>query len=480
MSQSKKIVVFSMTPLFPQFAMGGGQAQLKKITLYLGELGHRLTIFSTQREGSMTAFKWHENVEIQPLLRFKQPYPEPYFTPLYHIANAIRYVGGAIAAADIHYSHDGGLIFPYVYQDKPTVISLRAIIYPETMQSALLFQGDEWILPSEHTRASYEAAVSQFAPEVGERMHAIHNGFDWDVFRFTEPGAIFEVIPREIAEHPVMLFPHRPESAKGIYQVVQVAAKLVREHGWSDLRVLVPRWLDADSEPGNRDYYQELRRTIGEAGLSENFVFHEWVEEGLLAQYYSLADVTMCIGSSVETFGNTPFESLGCGSLPIVSRVATYRELLPDEHIDRVDYGDIEATVALADGILRERRRTTAATLHYLKAHFSLESMVKGYADVILNASKRSPLAYRVPKIDSATRYKLSPWCYISEERGIYHDFRSCYRAETELIKLAREYPQGFAGAMVDAGQLRTWLDDGYIVPLVKARSPGERPELQD
>ena len=31
----------------------------------------------------------------------------------------------ARADADIHYSHDGGeLIFPYVYQDKPTVISL--------------------------------------------------------------------------------------------------------------------------------------------------------------------------------------------------------------------------------------------------------------------------------------------------------------------------------------------------------------------
>ena len=91
-------------------------------------------------------FKWHENVEILPVLRFKQPYPEPYFTPLYHIANAIRTVGAAIAAADVHYSHDGGLIFPYVYQDKPTVISLRSILFAENLQSALLFQGDEWIL----------------------------------------------------------------------------------------------------------------------------------------------------------------------------------------------------------------------------------------------------------------------------------------------------------------------------------------------
>ena len=191
MTAGKKIAVFSMTPLFPEFVMGGGQIQLKKVALHLAELGHNLTILSTQREGSMTPFKWHENIEIKPCLRFKQPYPEPYFTPLYHIANAMRYVGDAIAEAHIHYSHDGGLIFPYVYQDIPTVISLRSIIYPETLQCAYLFQGDEWILPSEHTRASYEAVVAQFAPQVGERMHTIHNGFNWDFYRYTKPEAIF-------------------------------------------------------------------------------------------------------------------------------------------------------------------------------------------------------------------------------------------------------------------------------------------------
>ena len=107
--------------------------------------------------------------------------------------------------------------------------------------------------------------------------------------------------------------------------------------------MLVPRWLDAETEPGNRDYFDKLHSAIAAAGLTENFVFHEWISEALIAEYYSLADVTMCIGSCVETFGNSPFESLGCGTPAILSRVATYRDLLPDEHVDRVDYGDIDA-----------------------------------------------------------------------------------------------------------------------------------------
>ena len=472
MRTGKKIAVFSMTPLFPDFAMGGGQKQLKKVALYLAEQGHQLKILSTRREGSMTPFKWHDNVEIHPVLRFKQPYPEPYFTPVYHIANAIRDMGNAVAAADIHYSHDGGLIFPYVYQNTPTVISLRSIVYPETLQAAFLFQGDEWILPSEHTRASYEAVVSPFSPKVGERMHTIHNGFDWDKFQYTQPADIFEQIPAAIAEHPILLFPHRPERPKGMYEVVSVVEKLVHDYGWTELRVLVPRWLDAESEPTNRDYYDQLGRTIHAAGLADVFVFHEWIHDALIAEYYSLADVTMCIGSCVETFGNTPFESLGCGTLPILSRVAAYRDLLPDEHVNRVDYGDVDAAAEQAHAILVERRRTSKAALRYLKAEFSLEAMVTRYAEVILRAVKQPPLSYTLPKLTAETRYRLAPWCYLSAERGIYHDFRASYQMDSQLIDMVNASPAGFRGGAVAPACLHDWLDNGFVVPIIRAAQP--------
>lgn len=480
MSSGKKIAVFSLNPLFPDFSSGGNQAQLKKVALHLGELGHQLSILTTRREGSMTPFKWHDNVAIQPVLRFKQPFPEPYFTPIYHIANAMRAVGDAIAAADVHYSHDGGLIFPYVYQTIPTVISLRSIIYPETLQSAFLFQGDEWILPSEHTRASYEATVGQFAPQITERMHAVHNGFDWDVYRYTKPDAIFALIPPDVAERPALLFPHRPEAHKGIDEVVQVARNLVYQRGWRDLIVLAPRWLDADAEPSNRDYYDKLRRTIAEAGLNDVFVFHDWIPEVLIAEYYSLADLTMCIGSCVETFGNTPFESLGCGTPALVARVATYRDLLPDQHIKRVDYGDIEAATQIADAVLRQRRRTSASTLAYLRSEFSLEAMVGRYAELILNARKRPPLTYRRPVFNSQTRYQIAPWCCLSPDRGVYHDFRADYRHDDDLERLTREQPGGFPAEAVAEPLLRGWLAEGYVVPAIKAGAPQSTPMSRD
>lgn len=464
----KKVAIFSMTPLFPDFAMGGGQNQLKKIALHLGEQGHQLTILSTRHAaGSQQPFAWHENVRIQPVLRFKQPYPEPYFTPLYHIGNAMRYVGQALESADVHYSHDGGLIFPYVVQDIPTVISLRSIIYPETLQSALLFQGDEWILPSEHTRASYAAVVGQFAPAARERMHTIHNGFDWDFFCYTAPDEIFALLPRGIAQRPTLLFPHRPDPGKGIEQSLQLVEKLLRDYGWHDLCLLVPRWLDADTEPNNRAYFARLRRLVHAAGLGEHVLLHDWVSEALLPQYYSLADLTLCIGNMVETFGNTVFESLGCGTPVIAARVSTYRDLLPDAHIERVDYGDIAGTAALADAILRKKQRSSSATLSYLQAHFSQDVMVRAYADVILQARKRPPLLYKVQAFRADMRYQLAPWCVRSHHRGIYHDFRSDYTEDQALLGLLAEHPQGFPGAAAGAQDLHSWLDEGFVVPVI-------------
>ena len=202
--------------------------------------------------------------------------------------------------------------------------------------------------------------------------------------------------------------------------------------------------------------------------MGEAFVFHEWINDKLIAEYYSLADVTLCIGSYVETFGNTPFESLGCGTLPIVSRVGPYRDLLPDEHIARVDYGDIEATAAIAHEILSERRRASPATLRYLQSHFSQEAMVSAYADIILGARKKPPLQYRVPQLNNETLYRLAPWCAISPERGIFHDFRGDFAAEADLIRAAQEHPGGFSRRAVAAEQLRRWLDEGYITPLVR------------
>ena len=464
--------MFSMTPLFPNKVMGGAQKQLKRVAIHLGELGHEVTILTTRRQDASAPFQWAERVRIVPIFRFKQPYPEPYATPPYNIAAAIQDIGDTLEDADRFYLHDGGFMFPYAYQHVPTVVSFRSVIFSETLQSAFLFRGDELVLISEHQAAVFQNTVGRFFPEYRERLHIIHNGFDWDIYQPTPPAAILERIPVD-PDDDLVLYPHRPETPKGIQQTIEVVDQLVHRYGLTRVRALVPQWIDVDLDDDVRDFYAGLQREIDQRGLREHFVFHEWVPENLLPAYYSLGRVTLCLGSYVETFGNVAYESLGCGTPAVVARVGPNRDLLPEGLVDLIDYGDVDTAAALAADIITQRKRTPPATLTYLHEKFTLNRMVSAYADVILNARTRPGIAYQHTPIDAATVFKLAPWCYVTAQ-GVYHDFLAATSDDAALLMAVAAFPDGFtfASAGLPRAQVMAWYRDGYLTPRLPWTAP--------
>ena len=461
------IVMFSMTPLFRDKSMGGAQKQLKKVALHLAEEGHNITILCTQRSDAMEAFHWHENLQVLPIYRFKQPFPEPYDTPTYNIATAIQDTGEYLANADVFYSHDGGLIFPYVSQQIPTVVSLRSILFSETLQSGYLFQGDALILPSQHTADAWIHTKGRFFPEFKNRVHVIHNGLDFDIYKPTKPEAIIKRIGvKPNKKHRYIIYPHRPEAPKGIMQTAEVVSLLVHDYGMKDIRVLVPKWIDTGLAAHVRQFYDDLEEKIATYGLAQNFIFHDWVSDDLMPEYYSLGDLTLAIGNYVETFGNTPYESLACGTPVLASRVAPYRDMLPQDVL--VDYDDIEATAQKAAHILENKLPVSDDIMSWLHENFQQEAMVEAYADIILNAKKRGDMAYCFNPITPETRFKLAPWCYVSD-KGIYHDFKGTYYDQygwEELRRIVEKYPDSFTFLASIRNRIMEWYREGYIVPL--------------
>lgn len=464
--------MFSMTPLFADKNMGGAQKQLKRVALHLGALGHDVTLLATRRADSDAPFDWAARVHIVPIFRFKQPFPEPYATPPYNIAAAIQDLGDWLDDADVFYLHDGGFMFPYAYAHIPTVVSFRSVIFSETLQSAFLFRGDELILISEHQAGVMQHTVGRFFPGYRERLHIIHNGLDWSIYQPTPPDAILQHIPVD-ANDDLVLYPHRPERPKGIQQTIEVVDQLVHRYGLNRVRALVPRWIDVDLADDVRAFYDGLQRDIDRRGLREHFVFHEWVPEDLLPQFYSMGRVTLCLGSYVETFGNVAYESLACGTPAVVARVGPNRDLLPEGLVDLVDYGDVDTAARLAADIIRQRKRTPNATLDYLRANFALEQMVSAYADLILNARSKPALAYQYQPLDDATVFRLAPWCY-SAATGIYHDFLATYTDDPALQAAITAHPDGFTTAQsgTTQDQMMAWYREGYLVPVLPWANP--------
>ncbi len=466
-----KILMFSITPLFPDHDMGGGQKHLRTIAMHLAEQGHEITLLSTRRSDTPESFRWHENALVLPILRFKQPFPAPYDTPAYNIASIVQDVGEYMEQADRFYIHDGEFVFPYVYRSKPTVVGLRDNVYPETTQGAFHFEGDTLIVISEYARQFFLQTVGRFFPELPSRMKVIRNSIDWNRFQPTKPRRILDLIPGIHPQvHTIVLHPHRPEDSKGIWQTIEVADRLVHQYGFAQLRVLVPRWLGVQADPGVQDLYNRVEREIAQRNLSEHFIFHPWVPVSLIPEYYSLAGVTLALGHFVESFGNTVYESLGCGTPAIVARISSHRELLPESLVDKVDFGDHDTAAALAADILRAQRRTPQATIDYLHQHFRVDDQLNAYAETILNAQLAQPMQYHFDPISAATRFRLPIWCYRAGAKGIYHDYLVSYYRDDALEGLLDAYPDGFdvaeAGAQgVDAAQVQAWYREGYLVP---------------
>ena len=297
-----KIVMFSMTPLFRNRSMGGAQKQLRKVALHLAQEGHEVTILCTRRDDASEPFRWHERLEVRPIYRFKQPYPEPYDTQVYHIAAAIQDTAEYLAQADVFYNHDGGLIFPYIYQDIPAVFSLRSILFAETLQSGFLFQGDALILPSQHTADSWMATAGRFFPGLRERIRVIPNGLDWDEYQPQANPAALPGLPVDPGQHALVLYPHRPDDAKGIRQTIAVVDALVHRHGLHQVRCLVPQWIDTGVSAAVSDYYRGLQGEIAQRGLTGHFVFHPWISDDQRCAYYRMGAVTLVLGYYVESF----------------------------------------------------------------------------------------------------------------------------------------------------------------------------------
>ena len=462
-----KIVAFSINPLFRDQVMGGAPKHLQSVAIHLGELGHQVTVLATQRSDSDQPFKWHENVEVLPLLRFHQPFPGPYAVPAYDLAAIVQDVGEHLQNADRFYMHDGEFLFPFAYQDVPTVVSLRDNVYPETLQGSFLFSGDRLILISEYQRQYFLHTAGRFFPDYASRTTVIHNGLDWDHFKPTTPDNILDIVPVETGAYPIVLHPHRPEATKGIHQTIAVVDLLVHQHNFSDLKVLVPKWLDFDRSRELREEYEALQHEIMRRGLTDNVIFHDWIPQTLIPEYYSLGSVTLALGSFVESFGNAVYESLGCGTPAIPVRISSHRELLPENLVDKVDYDDITGAAEIAAGIIREGRRTSPRTLTYLHEHYGVKKQRAAYADVILNAQHAEPLRYQLKPITEETQFKLAPWCYHAQN-GIYHDFRTNYVQSTVLDHLLSLPALTIHSAQtegIDRETVMQWYRDGYIVP---------------
>lgn len=438
-----RISCFSMGPVFPKHNHGGSQKILRELCSYLGEQGHKVNILCPEQKSVYTSFKINENVTVYPILGFKPTYPEPYYTPPYCLRDTIFTISSALNKSDVFYIHDAQLLFRFLFDKIPTVVSFRDFIYPDTLAGGFSFDRDALIINSEYTLDCVRDIFYSFRPRIDERIYFIPNGIN--LKHFCPQDNIAEIRDwLSLSEEAIpILFPHRPDPKKGMMLALDAVKKLKDIMGKEGelLKLLVPVWTDRNKalEEGHifGTIYDSVLRKAKVLNLENQIIMHPWVPFERLPEYYSLGKASLCIGNFVESFGsNSSVESEACGTPCVISRVASQRFTFPEEMVYKVGYGDIEAIALALREIIENKRKVEVYTIReYIAKKYSFKEMLKRYESVIINAKKLPPLKFK-PRhfITPDAKVKLPIWCFLTNNR-IYHDYRYEYTKDPILLK---------------------------------------------
>lgn len=436
----KKILIFDIGAVLKDHYSGGAQKILTDISLHLGKNGHKIDIFCAKRDDCFKPYKLSKNVIVNPVLEFKQPFPFAYKVSPHKLTKIIKTISNEIDKHDIFYSHGSGLDFPFLYDQKiPTIVSLRDFHYPETLIGAFGFRRDKLIVNSTNVRDCVISSIGEIMPDIGNRIKLIHNGVDTNFYKKVTPSKIYKYINKKINNNQFkILFPHRPDPSKGIFEALKLINNLKRNRKKINFVMLVPRSIDDRISTQNFEHYKMIENYISDNDLEENIIFHDWIPYNLMPEYFSLGDLTLVIGNFIEAFGsNTAIESLSCGTPVIMSRIGANRTTLPENQIFKIDYGDLDKAENIIISLIenKDKEINKRASREFIMDNFSYDKMLNCYENEILNTRISPPLKLNLNINVSIKQLVIAPWAYLSK-RGLYHDYDQGY---TQISKKLTE-----------------------------------------
>lgn len=316
---------------------GGSFAVAYELTKYLANLGHEVTVITTDVEIDENFAKSLENVEIIP------------FHCQLNIGNFLvstsmkKYLHGNASKFDIIHMHNfrtyQNIIVhkyakkynvPYVLQAHgsiPRIIEKKGLKYIYD-----IFYGNRLLKDASNVVAVSNIEVGQYLQMnvPPEKVITIPNGIDIDSFKELPEKGNFRK-KQNINEKHMVLYLGRLHEIKGIDFLIKAYAELIKEK--KDIILML-----AGPDDGYRDKAELL---IDKYNLKNDVKFIGFIDG--LDKLEAYVDADMLVYPSIfEIFGLVPLEAIMCGTPVIVTDGCGCSEIVKDADCGcLVKYGDI-------------------------------------------------------------------------------------------------------------------------------------------
>ena len=410
-----RIAAISVAPLFPNSVFGGSQKILNDVADGLNRMGHDVQLWCT-RTGKHTCQFEINGVPVNPELRLRGTFPATHQVSPIDLANTAKALSRAGSWAQRVYLHADAVYMRHALNNCEIVRSIHDFTYEEALLSALTLPADLTIVPSDYLKRCIETAIAISGRKTVEPIVTVPNGIQ-------VPDTIPRPrLPEELRSRQdndlILLFPHRPILNKGVSEAIQTAVEVQKLIPTRKVRLLMPAYPSDSALDDMADTVSQIQDLSRDFHAQEIVELHRWIGSEEISNYYAAGDVTLCLGSFIESFGLTPIESIANGTPAVCARVGAFRNFTDIDGINLVAYGDIASAAEFTVKALSTPKASMTAGKQQISAQYSFESMIEGYESAITK-----PLSgQRSVKLERDGSLDLAPWCDV-QEQFIFNDY---------------------------------------------------------
>lgn len=231
-----------------------------------------------------------------------------------------------------------------------------------------------------------------------KKIHVIPPGYD-DTRFFPVSTATRAALKRELGiEGPIVLALGRVAENKGYDLLIQAMKPVLQRIPDAKLLLAI-----GSTEPNQFEieYVDKLRAMARDMGFLDRVLFHDYIPDEELPDYYRAADV-FTLSSRYEPFGMTAVESMACGTPTIVTtegglweQVVWGLEAVYANPFDPEAYGHAVCSVLQQPRVASQLAKYGS---HKARAHFTWTGVAQQILNLLQTAEQ--PLSVTPPKVE--------------------------------------------------------------------------------